>query len=96
MLVNAADREWIPRPDPVLDFWTGRAEPLPGVDLIQLGGHMLGSSVARTADGTLLAGDTITGSLAPGWVTFQRNFPKHIPLSAAVVRRIVDGLEPYS
>lgn len=95
VLVNAADREWVPRPDPVLEYWTGRIEPLPGVDLIQLGGHMRGSSVALTADGTLLTGDTITGSLAPGWVTFQRNFPKHIPLSAAVVRRIVDGLEPY-
>lgn len=95
VLVNAADREWVPRTDPVLDYWTGHAEPLPGVDLIQLGGHMRGSSIARTADGSLLTGDTITGSLAPGWVTFQRNFPKHIPLSAAVVQRIVDGLEPY-
>ncbi|MEV7548588.1 hypothetical protein AB0N89_03070 [Amycolatopsis sp. NPDC089917] len=37
-------------------------------------------------------GDTISGGLAPDWVSFQRNFPKHIPMSAAVVRRIVDRL----
>lgn len=56
---------------------------------------MRGSSVALTADGTLLVGDTISGGLARNWVSFQRNFPKHVPLSAAVVRRIVDRLDGY-
>ena len=46
--------------------------------------------VAMTADGTLLVGDTISGG-GPRWVSFQRNFPKHVPLSPAVVRRIVVG-----
>ncbi|MFV8308037.1 hypothetical protein [Mycolicibacterium peregrinum] len=49
--------------------------------------------MALTADGTLLVGDTISGGLARNWVSFQRNFPKHVPLSAAVVRRIVDRLD---
>lgn len=72
------------------------AEPLPGVRLLQLGGHMLGSSVALTADGTLLTGDTISGvPKGRDWVSFQRNYPKLVPLSLAVVRRIVDRLEPY-
>ena len=48
-----------------------------------------------TADGTLLVGDTISGGLARDWVSFQRNFPKHVPLSPAVVRRIVDRLERF-
>ncbi|WP_280465299.1 hydrolase [Nocardia brasiliensis] len=95
VLINALDREWVPRPDPVLEYWTDRIEPLPGLELIHVGGHMRGSSVARTADGTLLTGDTVSGSLAPGWVTFQRNFPKHVPLSPAVVRRIVDRLDQF-
>ncbi|RDI65611.1 hydrolase [Nocardia pseudobrasiliensis] len=95
VFVNELDREWIPRPDPVIEFWSGRAEPVPGIDLIHVGGHMRGSSVARTADGTLLSGDSIAGTLTPGWVSFQRNFPRHVPLSPTAVRRIVDTLAPY-
>ncbi|MBF6331768.1 hydrolase [Nocardia transvalensis] len=95
VLVNELDKQWVPRPDPVIRFWTDHAEPLPGLELIHLGGHMRGSCVARTPDGTLLSGDTIAGALTPDWVSFQRNYPRHVPLSAAAVRRIVDGLEPY-
>lgn len=95
VLVNALDKEWVPRHDPVIEYWHDHADPLPGVELIHVGGHMPGSSVARTADGTLLSGDTIAGALTPGWVSFQRMLPRHVPMSAAVVRRIVDTLEPY-
>jgi hypothetical protein len=79
----------------VIELWQEQIEPLPGVRLLHVGGHMRGSSVALTADGTLLVGDTISGGLARDWVSFQRNFPKHVPLSPAVVRRIVDRLEPF-
>jgi len=30
-----------------------------------------------------------------GWVTFMRSYPNKIPLSAGLVQRIVDRLEPY-
>lgn len=93
--VNALDQEWIPCADPLLELWTGEVEPVPGVRLLHVGGHMRGSSVALTADGTLLVGDTISGGLARNWVSFQRNFPKHVPLSGAVVQRIVDRLDAY-
>lgn len=93
--VNALDAEWLPSPDPLIELWNDESEPLPGLRLIHVGGHMRGSSVALTPDGTLLVGDTISGGLARNWVSFQRNFPKHIPLSAAVVRRIVDRLDEY-
>lgn len=56
---------------------------------------MRGSSVARTTDGTLLVGDTISGAKHPDWISFTRNLPKIIPLSPAVVRRIVDRLNAY-
>jgi hypothetical protein len=96
VLVNADDREWLARTDPVHEFWRDHAEPLPGIDLIQVGGHMRGSSVARTADGTLLVGDTISGvPKHPAWVSFTRNYPKLVPLSLAVVRRIVTRLDAY-
>ncbi|WP_208301199.1 hydrolase [Mycobacterium sp. DL440] len=93
--VNALDAEWLPAPDPHIQLWTDETEPLAGVRLIHVGGHMRGSSVALTRDGTLLVGDTISGGLARNWVSFQRNFPKHVPLSAAVVQRIVNRLDAY-
>ncbi|MFD4402563.1 hydrolase [Nocardia sp. NPDC058499] len=96
VLVNEDDQEWIPRTDPVIRYWKGQVEPLPGIELIQLGGHMRGSSVARTSDGTLLVGDTLTGvPTHPAWVSFTRNYPKLVPLSPTVVRRIVDRLDAY-
>jgi hypothetical protein len=93
--VNALDQEWLPRTHPAIQLWQDHSEPLPVLRLIHVGGHMRGSCVALTADGTLLVGDTISGGLARDWVSFQRNFPKHVPLSPAVVRRIVDRLEPF-
>ncbi|MFE0023160.1 hydrolase [Amycolatopsis sp. NPDC059021] len=96
VLVNADDEEWVPRPDPVIEYWKEHAEPLPGLELIQVGGHMRGSSIARTSDGTLLVGDSISGvPKHPAWVSFTRNFPKLVPLSPAVVRRIVDRLDAW-
>ena len=98
VLVNGDDREWVPRPDPVIDYWKDHIEPLPGIELIQLGGHMLGSSVAHTSDGTLLAGDTISGvpvPRPPAWVSFTRNYPRVVPLSPTVVGRIVARLDTY-
>lgn len=97
VLVNANDVEWLPRTDPLLEPWQDRVEPLPGIRLIQLGGHMRGSSVALTGDGSLLTGDTISGVPTgyPGWVSFTRNYPKLVPMSPAVVRRIVDRLDAY-
>ena len=96
VLVNADDREWVPRPDPVIEYWKDHMEVLPGVELIQLGGHMPGSSVARTHDGTLLVGDTISGvPKRAAWVSFTRSYPGLVPLSPAVVRRIVTRLDAY-
>ena len=96
VFVNALDQEWLPGSDPLIELWTDELEPLAGIRLIHVGGHMRGSSVALTADGTLLVGDSISGGLAKNWVSFQRNYPKHVPLSAAVVQRIVDRLDGFT
>jgi glyoxylase-like metal-dependent hydrolase (beta-lactamase superfamily II) len=98
--VNAANEPWLQRRDPVIQTWTGSLEVLPGVQLIQCGGHFKGSAVAHWADdhqnsGVLLAGDTIGGAPANGWVNFMRSYPNRIPLSPAVVDRIIQRLEPY-
>jgi glyoxylase-like metal-dependent hydrolase (beta-lactamase superfamily II) len=93
VLVNSSGKEWLPRPDAVIEFWDGEVQPLPGIRVIWLGGHMPSSAVALTPDGSLLAGDTVAGSLDPGWLSFQRNYPRHVPLSAGTVQRLIDGLD---
>jgi glyoxylase-like metal-dependent hydrolase (beta-lactamase superfamily II) len=98
--VNAADMEWVQRPDPVIRTWSNEADLFPGVTLVQCGGHFPGSSVAHWSlgsegRGSLLTGDTIMAGQATGWVSWMRSYPNRIPLSAAVVERIVRRLEPY-
>ncbi|MCP2166601.1 MBL fold metallo-hydrolase [Goodfellowiella coeruleoviolacea] len=100
VLVHAADRRWVRREDPVIREWRGTEQVLPGVTLVEAGGHFPGAAVAHVAAGaggrgTLLTGDTIMPVADHGWVTFMRSYPNAIPLSAGLVRRIVDRLEPY-
>jgi hypothetical protein len=97
VLVHAADRQWVQREDPVIREWHGTEQILPGVTLIEAGGHFPGASVAHIASGTgtLLTGDTIVPVAGAGWVTFMRSYPNMIPLSARVVQRIVDRIAPY-
>lgn len=99
VLVHSADREWVQRDDPVITEWRGVETVLPGVTLIEVGGHFPGAAVAHVTSpdgrGDLLVGDSIMPTPATGWVTFLRSYPNGIPLSPALVRRIVDALEPY-
>jgi hypothetical protein len=100
VLVHSADRHWVRRKDPVIREWNGVEQVLPGVTLIEAGGHFPGAAVAHIATGsagkgTVLSGDTIVPVPAQGWVTFMRSYPNKIPLSAQLVRRIMDRLEPY-
>ncbi|WP_280137863.1 MBL fold metallo-hydrolase [Actinopolyspora xinjiangensis] len=100
VLVHAADERWVRRPDPVIRQWRDTERVLPGVTLVETGGHFPGSAVAHVADGgegtgSLLVGDTVMPVAATGRVTFMRSYPNQIPLSARLVRRIVERLEPY-
>jgi hypothetical protein len=92
--VQAADREWIQRDDPVIATWDEKTEVLPGVVLHRIGGHFPGSAVAHFvgADGrgVLLSGDTVACTPDEHWVSFMRSYPNKIPLSAAVVAKVAD------
>ena len=75
-------------------------EIVPGVTLIQTGGHFDGSAVlhwAAGADGkgALFVGDTITVVPDRRFVSFMTSYPNLIPMSDAKVRRIVAAIEPY-
>ena len=101
MYIPEADREHVMRPDPAIRYWDGKPlELVPGVTLIQCGGHFEGSSVLHWANGAdgkgaLLVGDTATVVPDRRYVSFMTSYPNLIPMSAAEVRRILDAIEPY-
>jgi len=99
--VPEADLEWVQRPDPAVRPWSGTLEVLPGVSLVQCGGHFDGSAVlhwAAGADGrgALLVGDTMAVVSDVRYVSFMRSYPNVIPLPAEDVRKIVDAVRPFA
>jgi len=95
-----ADLEWMPHPDPAVRRWSGSLEVLPGVTLVQCGGHFPGSSVAHWGPGAegrgvLLVGDTIFVTSGEDRVSFIWSAPNRLPLPEREVRGIVDALAPY-
>lgn len=99
--VHAADAEWVQYPGPGLRLWQGEAlELLPGITLVNTGGHFAGSTVLHWAAGSvgrgaLLTGDSIAVVNDRRWVSFMYSYPNLIPLSDAEVGHIVDVLRPY-
>ncbi len=97
VVLNVHDREWCRRPERVT--WFDESYEL-GSDLTlhRVGGHFRGQTVAewRTGNdgrGVLLAGDAVFPNPDRQTVSFLRSYPNRLPLSGAVVQRIVGQLE---
>ncbi|TME48639.1 MAG: hypothetical protein E6I56_00545 [Chloroflexi bacterium] len=100
IFIPEADRRWVMRPDSAIQSWQRTMSPLPGLTLIQCGGHFEGSAVLHWADGgqgqgALLTGDSITVVQDRRFVSFMRSYPNQIPLPASSIGRIVDSVRPY-
>jgi len=100
VLVAEADLVWVARPDPVIRPWSTEVRLLPGVTLVQVGGHFPGSAVIHWADGAdgegvLLSGDTVFANPDRSTVSFMRSYPNRLPLSGRVVERIARSLERF-
>jgi len=99
--LHAADRQWVMRTNPAVQFWEGDTKPIgSGLTLIRLGGHFDGGTVLHWADwsegrGVLLSGD-ILQVVPSGHVSFMWSYPNLIPLSAAKVQRMAEILEPFA
>ena len=99
--LHAADREWVMRPDPCINYWEGATRDLlPGLTLIHCGGHFEGGTVLHWAQGAagrgvLLSGDIIQVVPDRRYVSFMRSYPNLIPLPANSVRHIAMAVEPY-
>jgi hypothetical protein len=99
--IHAADREWVARPDPLVEFWEGRTRPIgDGLTLINLGVHFAGGQVLHWADGeggagALLSGDIVQVVSDRRWVSFMYSYPNLIPERPGVIRAALDLLAPY-
>ena len=100
--LHAADRRWVMRPDPCIQFWDGETRALwDGMTLIRAGGHFPGGTVLHRpagaeGRGSLLTGDIVQVAQDRAWVSFMYSYPNYIPLAAAEVDRIVAALEPFA
>jgi glyoxylase-like metal-dependent hydrolase (beta-lactamase superfamily II) len=100
ILLPEADAHWLTRPSDAVRLWSGALSVLPGVTLVQCGGHFTGSAVVHWADGAegagvLLSGDTIFVTPGEDRVTFVRSAPNRLPLPERAVRALVDAVRPY-
>ena len=101
IIIPEVDRTHVMRSDKAIEYWDGKPlEILPGITLIQTGGHFEGSSVLHWKNGAqgkgaLLVGDTISVVQDRNYVSFMRSYPNLIPLSANQVSNIIETLKPY-
>ena len=107
VLLHAANRGWVMRPDAAVRFWDEDTFALlPGLTMIRTGGHFPGGTVLHRAgdpdaaeperrDGLLFSGDIFTVAADRRWVTFMYSYPNQIPLDPATVRRMIDLVAPY-
>lgn len=102
IILHAADRQWVMRPDAHIAFWEGETKELwDGMTLIRGGGHFEGGTVLHwpagaAGKGALLTGDILQVVSDRRYVSFMYSYPNLIPLPAHEVRRIVAAVEPYA
>lgn len=106
VLLHAADRAHVVRPDPALRFWEGETRDLAdvglaGLTLVRCGGHFAGGTVLHWpagagGRGALLTGDVIQVVPDRRWVSFMRSYPNLVPLDAAGVTRVVEAVAPFA
>ena len=101
LYLHAADRQWVMRPHPCIQFWEEETLPLQSeISLIRAGGHFKGGTVCHWETGTggvgaLLTGDVIQVVADKRWVSFMYSYPNYIPLSPAKVEHIAASVKPY-
>ncbi len=100
--LHAADREWVMRPSPEIEFWDGEQKDLfGGLTLLRLGGHFAGGTVLHWSDGAdgrgaLLTGDIIQVIPDRTFVSFMYSYPNLIPLPARKVEHIAESVRPLA
>jgi len=102
IFLHVADREWVMRKSPRIQFWEGTTLSLwDDLTLINCGGHFEGGTVLHwpagpNGKGALLTSDIITVVQDRHYVSFMRSYPNLIPLGPAAIHRIVERIEPFA
>jgi DNA-directed RNA polymerase subunit RPC12/RpoP len=102
ILLHAADREWVMRKSPRIQFWKETGLPLwDELTLINCAGHFEGGTVLHwpagaNRKGALLTGDIIQVVQDRRYVSFMRSYPNLIPLGATAVDHILKTIEPFA
>jgi len=100
--LHEADRPWVMRPDPCVEFWSGESlDLIGGLRLVHTGGHFEGFQVLHWpagagGRGVLMAGDQPQVCMDPKQVSFMYSYPNFIPLNAPAIRRVKDCLDPLA
>lgn len=98
--LHAADRSWVGRSDPALEFWEGNEYRLAGdLTLYRAGIHFPGGTVLHWTDdpdggGALFSGDIINVIPDRTHVSFLYSYPNQIPERPRAVREAAARLEP--
>ena len=100
ILLHAADREWVQRPSPRIEFWDGDVRRLSeDATLLRCGGHFAGSTALHWRKGprgpALFPGDALQVVLDRRHVTFMYSYPNYIPMRTGDVRAMRALLADY-
>ena len=102
ILLHEADRAWVMRPAPQIEFWRGDMRRLSdAVTLVRCGGHFTGSTALHWRDGpvpggALLPGDALQVASDRRHVGFMYSYPNYIPMKASDVRALRERLAPLA
>lgn len=102
ILLHAADRDWVRRRSPRIEFWSGERNRLSdSLTLLHCAGHFEGSTALHWREGArgggaLLPGDALQVVLDRRHVTFMYSYPNEIPLPPSRVRRMREVLSGYA
>jgi hypothetical protein len=94
-------KKWVMYLHENIRFWSGeKRELFGGLTLVKTPGHFRGFQVLHSprhgeGRGALFAGDQPRICMDRHWVSFMYSYPNFVPLSAAVIRGIVQRLEGF-
>jgi hypothetical protein len=100
--LHSSDRQWVMRPDPVIQFWSGEQHELgKGLKLVRIGSHFDGSTIfhweaGAEGRGVIMAGDMPQVVSDRRYLSFMRSYPNLIPVNSEIVNNILRTLEPLA
>lgn len=98
--LHEADRAWVQRPHPSIEFWSGDTLSISDVTLIRCGGHFPGSTALHwpggpRLGGALFSGDALQVGLDRRHVSFMYSYPNMVPMRTSDILEMRERLAAY-